>query len=375
MPFKAMYFSRFQPTTNLGGGTRRMSQIYEMLKAVIPDIQLISNQRGDRIPKKTRQKIKEMSYRNDFLAPAPLSWSLRKWSAEHKDMVYRLKKHAEIWTGTITELPELDIVIMDDPIYFLPLFKKLRRLGIPIIAISQNIESLSSFQVGKKWLLSLLKEELGILRQCHLVITISREENFLLNNLGIRTLYIPYYPVEPILGRLLAVRRQREDNRKDGILMVGSAKNLPTRDGMAQVAAYWHKNHLDKTIGKLIIGGYKSETYFDPGSYGDAIDFRGTLTNEDLDNLLARVKAVLSYQEKGAGALTRNCEMLIAGIPVLANTHAARSYYNMKGLFEFRELAQIEEVLKQIDAFNGDIPLPPVPGVSSLETEIKKILH
>jgi len=33
----------------------------------------------------------------------------------------------------------------------------------------------------------------------------------------------------------------------------------------------------------------------------------------------------------GSGALTRICEMLCAGVPVLANTYTALSYYNMKG--------------------------------------------
>ncbi len=192
MSFKAMYFTRFLPTHEMGGGCRRMLQLYEMLKKINPQLELTANWRGDQISKKNRKKIKEMSHRKDFFAPSRLSWSLRKWSEDHKDMVYRLRKYSEIWAGSIAELPELDMAIMDDPIYFLPLFKKLQQFRIPIVAISQNIESLASFQVKKKWVLNLLAEELEILTQCRLVITISREENFLLTNLGIRSLYIPY---------------------------------------------------------------------------------------------------------------------------------------------------------------------------------------
>lgn len=371
----AIYFSRFLPTTEMGGGARRMVQIHEMLKSVVPEVQLISNARGDHIPKKIRKKIKAMSHRKDFFAPPRLSWSLRKWSEEHRDMVYRLRKFSRIWVDSIKELPEMDMAIMDDPIYFLPLFKKLRRLHIPVIAVCHNVETLAANQVKKKWAMNLFKKELDILSQCRLVITISREENFLLNNLGIPTLYIPYYPVEPIRGRLLAVREQRKNNLKGGILMVGTTKNLPTRDGVMRAAAYWHENHLDSSAGKLIIGGYQSEKYFDPRPFGDPVDFRGTLSNEEIDILLSRVKAFLCYQESGSGALTRICEMLIAGVPVLANSYAARSYYNMKGVIEFRELDNLGEALKQIDKCDDEIPVPQPPDISSLALEMQKILQ
>jgi hypothetical protein len=345
-----------------------------MLKTIIPGLQLISNQRGDRIPEKSRMKIEEMSQRKDFFAPPRLSLSLRKWREDHRAMAFRLRKFSEIWVRSVKELPELDAVIMDDPIYFLPLFKKLRQLHIPFIAVCHNLDTLASNQGEKKREMKLFKEELEILSQCRLVITISREENILLNNLGVRSLYIPYYPVEPILARLLAVQEKRKNKPKDGILMVGTAKNLPTRDGMELAAAYWHQNRLDRAAGKLIIGGYNCETYFDPRPYGDSVDFRGTLPNEEIDNLLSRVKAVLCYQETGAGALTRIGEMLIAGVPVLANTHAARSYYNMKGVMEFRELDELGEALRKADKFDGDIPLPQAPDCSAPSLEIQRIL-
>ena len=375
MSFKAIYFSRFLPTPELGGGSRRMMQIQEMLRAHELGFQLVCNSRGDRIPEKIRKKIKKTSHRKDLFSPLRLSLSLRKWSADHRDMVYRLRKFSEIWVRSIKELPELDMAILDDPIYFLPLLKKLRRLHIPVIAVSHNLETLASNQVKKKWAMDLFKKELEILSRCRLVITLSREEAVLLRNLAIRSLYLPYYPVEPILGRLLAVREIRKHNSKEGILMVGTVKNLQTREGVVRAASYWHQNRLDRTAGKLIIGGYKSETFFDPRPFGDSVDFRGTLANEEMDHLLSRVKAFLCYQESGAGALTRICEMLIAGVPVLANPHAARSYYHRKGVIEFRELDELGEALKQTDVFDGEIPLPQAPRISPLSLEIQRILH
>ena len=372
--FKAIYFSRFMPTPDLGGGSRRMVQIHEMLKTINPELQLISHLRGDRIPEKTKIEIEIRSRRKDIFAPPRLSWSLRKWNEDHRGMVYRLRKFSSIWAKTVKELPQLDAAIMDDPVYFLPLFKKLRQLHIPVIAVCHNLETLAANQVENKWAMDLFQEELEILSKCRLVITISREEDVLLNNLGIRTLYIPYYPVEPILGRLLVVRESRRGVAKNGTLMVGTMINLPTREGMERAAAWWQQNRLDREAGKLIIGGFQSEMYFDPRPFGDCVDFRGTMTNEEIDSLLCRVKAILCYQETGAGALTRIGEMLIAGVPVLANTHAARSYYNMKGVIEFRELEGLGEALKKIGKLTDEIPVPQVPDSSALSREISRIL-
>jgi hypothetical protein len=67
--------------------------------------------------------------------------------------------------------------------------------------------------------------------------------------------------------------------------------------------------------------------------------------------------------------------MLIAGVPVLANTHAARSYYNMKGVLEFRELDELSEALKQADQFDGDISLPQAPDCAALSLAIQRILQ
>ena len=290
-------------------------------------------------------------------------------------MVYRLRKFSEFWAQAVSELPELDLAILDDPIYFQPLFKKLLRLHIPVIAVCQNLEALSPRQVKKNRAPGLFRDELKLLSQCRSVITISREEDVLLNNFGIRSIFIPYHPVEPILGRLLAIRETRKHSSKEGILMVGTTRNPATREGVVRAASYWYQNCLDRAAGKLIIGGYKSESFFDPRPFGSSVDFRGTLTDEEMDRLLSRVKALLCYQESGAGALTRICEMLIAGVPVLANPHAARSYYHRKGVIEFRELDELGEALKQTDVFDGEIPLPQAPRISPLSLEIQRILH
>lgn len=371
---EAIYFSRFFPSTDRGGGSRRMMQIYENLQNILPGIHLITSARGDMITPEMNQAINKRIKRHDSLIYRYLSGGMRKWGIEHRRLVHRLRDISKIWAGSLNKLKDPDIVIMDDPIYYLPLFKKLRERRIPVISVCHNIETLVENQTSGQWMMELFRQELEILSQSILVITISREEDVLLTNMGIRTSYVPYYPVGPIYKRLLAVRENRKHTSKENFLTMGTAFNLPTRCGMANVADYWYENHLEKTAGKLIVAGFGSDVHFPAASYGDAIDFRGALANQAMDALLSHIRAMLCYQEKGAGALTRICEMLIAAVPVLASTHAARSYHNMDGVIEFRTLDDMKDMIHKETIVREEIPLPPKPDMSCLAREIQAAL-
>jgi hypothetical protein len=375
MPTQAIYFSRFKPNYNGGGGSRRMIQIHELFKKIVPDLHVFTNAGGDKNERKLKKKIRTDSERRDFLSPVRRSPSLRMWHDDHRTLAYRLQEFSKIWARAASGWQDCDLAIMDDPIYFAPLFKKLQRLRIPIVASCQNLETLAPNQVIKKRAFDFFLQELQLLSRCRLVITVSREEDVLLNNLGVPSLFIPYYPGEPTLQRLLAVRTERGQKAKQGFLAIGNAKNLQTREGLANLGRYWQGNHLDAVAGKLLLGGFKSDEFFSPGEFGDGVEFLGTLSNEALDHILSRVKACICYQESGSGALTRVGEMLIAGVPVLANAHAARSYYNMKGVIEFRELDQLREALKKTGEMDGTIPVPPAPDITSLALEMQKIIH
>ncbi len=372
-----IYYSRFAPTIDKGGGARRMVQIYEIIKQIDPGFEFASSARADWIPKKERKKIKAKIRDKKFHSSLFIHPSIKKWSADHMGYVYRNRVISEKWSELIEDNFNYRLAIMDDPIYFAPLFKALIKKKIPVVAALQNIESLSPDQVKQNGSVKLFEEELEILSQCRLVITISREEDIFLRNLGVRARYLPYYPVEPLFKRLIGVREARENNkdkRKEGILMVGNSKNLPTREGMKLAAHYWRQNHLERLGGKLIIGGFNTETFLGENPPDESTEFRGTLSHEDLDQLLRTVKACLCYQKWGSGALTRICEMLTAGIPVIASSHAARSYYNLPGLIEFRELDDLENALRRLDGMNGHIPVPVSPDTSLLIAEIRSLL-
>lgn len=296
-----------------------------------------------------------------------------QWSKQYRNTVNRLRKISAEWSERV-DLSGLKLALVDDPIYFEPLFEKLKECGVPVIAVCHNLETLASRQVEPDPARSLFIKEIDLMIRSDLVITISREETFLLHNLGVKTIFFPYYPVEPILNRLLQVRKNRKKTKKKGILLLGNALNLQTRQGMEEMISFWQSARLFRKEGKLLVAGYGTGQHLKNAYNSDTVEFLGSISNHDLDSLLGNVRACLCYQEKGTGALTRICEMLIAGIPTLANSNAARSYYNMKEVIEFRDLNDLKKALKQIDKLEGQIPVPAEPHPSHLVSEIKKIM-
>ncbi len=367
----AIYFTRFKPTIKRGGGSRRLMQMLEAFKSFNTGV--ISTARADRLSRKAIRKVTanvEKTINEDDI----LGIEYKMWSRDRRAYVCRLRGFAGEWTQSVTELPEQGIVFLDDPIYFTPLLAELKRCRVPAAAVCHNLETLASGQVEVNSAPLLLNQEIDLLSQCDLVITISREETFLLNNLGINSLFFPYYPVKPILDRLLRVREKRKDKKKQGILLLGNTNNLPTRQGMERMMAFWQSNALFRGQGKLIVAGFGTEKHLSRYVSKDAVEFPGEMSNKALDRLLCTVRACLCYQESGAGALTRICEMLIAGIPVVANSNAARSYYNMSGVIEFHDLSQLEKVLKQVDRFDSRIPIPSAPDTAHLVSEVKEVM-
>ena len=345
-------------------------QILELLKEI--DFELVSYARQDRLSMEALERI-NANTKDTFSQSQSLDNECQLWSEERRRAVYRLREISREWSQSIEEIPQLKLAIIDEPIYFAPLLEKLKRLGIPILAICHNLETLAPTQIEVDPARSLFNKEIDLLTKCNLVITISREENFLLHNLGINTFFFPYYPVKPILSRLLQVREKREKTKKKGILLLGNTLNLQTRQGMKKVILFWQSSKLFQKEGKLIVAGYGTEQHLKSDYNRKAVEFLGTLSNDRLDSLLNTVRACLCYQEKGAGALTRICEMLIAGVPVLANPHAARSYYNVNGVIEFSDLNNLDQALKKAESVEGHISIPASPNSFDLFSEIKNI--
>ncbi|MCK4764888.1 MAG: glycosyltransferase family 4 protein [Candidatus Aminicenantes bacterium] len=369
---KILYFTRSAPYVDSGGGGRRRTyQVCEALKATGSFEFITSFRPPVEILKKIDSKFRKVITKN-FVT----NGEYKLWSKDRRDALYRFRSIAREWLKSVPGLFAADLIFVEDPVYFKPLVVGLKGAGIPVIASCQNIESLSYGRVSFADKQAILYKELDILSLCDLTITISREDSWLLNNFGIKTYFFPYFPPPLDRQRLLKIRRFREKNKekiKNGnILLLGNAGNIATRRGMKKVIDYWRVNSLSRSAGKLAVAGYKTDIFFKEVLAYPGIEFLGPLSNDELDKKLQAVKACLCYQEEGGGALTRICEMLLAGIPVLANFNAARTYANKQGVIEFAALEDLQRVLARDGVFAGAVPEPPRPDTAELITEIKK---
>ncbi|NDV46032.1 glycosyltransferase family 1 protein [Paludibacter sp. 221] len=225
-----------------------------------------------------------------------------------------------------------------DYYYYLPFLAK--KHNKKLIAYPHNLESLvpgeNSIIFNRK-LPEKFNREIKVLGMCDEVYTISREECLFLKLFNINAFYYPYYPPKVFEEVLLDIKRKRNfrDNGKEiQILMLGSAINPPTREGMENRINFFQILTLENI--KLKIGGYGTHHLKDKIKNKNII-LLGELSSEQLYEEMINTDALLIFQPATTGALTRIREFLIAGIPVIANEDSGRSYYEDKDIFIYRD--------------------------------------
>jgi hypothetical protein len=255
-----------------------------------------------------------------------------------------------------------------------------RESGFNLIGLPHNLESLVPGQVsaftGKKapewW-----DEELKALSMCHHVFSISREEQWLLKLFQVPNEFLPYYPPRQALQSLLSIRERRQTKvLKNVILLMGTAGNKPTFKGMLDRILFFHKI-ADKLNLELHVAGYLTEMLEKHIPASNKIRLHGTVSQEKLEELLSICNVVWIHQEISTGSLTRIPEMLIAGVPLLLNAEASRSFYNTQGLLLYESEAHCEELLSTLAQQNINVPLPgkPVAHEEEFVATIKKMAY
>jgi len=364
-----IYFSRFKPTVDRGGGSRRTVQVLRAFDE--RDIRFVTATQPYPFDREFFEKIRSPRggwFKKNLITGGEYPY----WTKTRREVVYRLRNISTHWAKLFDRDHTVRLVLMDDPLYFAPLAEKLFKSGIPVAAVCHNIESLVASNVDPAHRLDLFKLELEMFARCEIVITISREDTTLLNNFNdnANAVFFPYYPVEDIRRRLTAIRRKREktggSKPKENYLMMGTAINNETREGMLKMIRRWETVGASAYGGKLLVAGYDTDTFLGEVKSSDNVEFLGPLDNDEHDRRLSEIKAFTCYQERGGGALTRICEMLIAGVPVVANSHAARSYYDKKGVVEFRDFTGLGDALAEASRLTGSIPVPEPPDPSLL---------
>lgn len=190
---------------------------------------------------------------------------------------------------------------------------------------------------------------------CDVVFCISREEQWLLANYGANADFLPYHPPADELVRLQTIRTARTSAPPDGMefFAIAACSNRKNREGMIALAETVAGMPADPDF-HLHVGGFGSQD-LQPLFPAGRCTFHGEMEPTQVDALMRRCKGAIVYQRTGVGALTRIPELLCAGIPVLANPHAARSATHMAGVHLFHNGPDLLEQAR------SPLPLPPMP--------------
>lgn len=331
-----MYASNFTVDANGHGGNHRTAQVVELVRSTgleIRDTKMV------RAANRYIEGLWGLNFvaRNGVRLAGEHGYYPSPWQLPGLGRHYRAFQHA------FADHKGKKLLIWESTNNYAPPYLA-REAGFKIMAVPQNLESLG--QGGppytRRALPKSLKREISYLAKADAVFCISREEQWLLKLWGVDADYLPTYPPEPVLLSLLKVRERRDRSAKMRFLILGTVHNPPTLEGMIDQLGWLKKigGEMDFEVDIAGYGTEQLERYCDD----PALTLRGTVSTSVLGELLTNARAVLIHQRAAVGALTRIPEMLVAGIPVIANDVACRSAHEYEGVHCYsnpRELAAL----------------------------------
>ena len=208
-----------------------------------------------------------------------------------------------------------------------------RTRGVPTVALPQNLESLHEGRYRFQRPLSVacrlvdFGQELAVLKRCEARMCISQIETAILDVLVGDSTFYPYRPVGEIKSKFQGIWNRRRklrghlDRDRPFLLMLGSAAHAPTGEGMR-----WVLKHIQdggaRFPADLVVVGSGTDLLSQEYRLPSTVSVRGWVSEEDLEDLLVRTRAVLLPSFTGLGALTRVAELRTAGIPAIASRHS-----------------------------------------------------
>lgn len=342
------------------GGCKRTAQIRELLKKYDIDYNLADFDLYNPQKRSLKLYLKGIAYNQSISSKPQQDHHVGKHLQTFKNFVADRKPSSFIWESVLG--------------HNLLLAKVLCENSVPFVALPHNVESLvtgsRSFTSGvtaPDW----FPEELKYLRYANKVFTISLEEQWLLSLYGINAGYLPYYPTENVKQYLLSIRAKRTLKQQESaprkLLLLGTFHNGATLHGYIDLLA--HISGIQNIA--INVAGFGSEVLNDQGYNNTKI--WGTVDKQTLENLLIDSDAVIIHQSPTTGALTRIPELLIAGVPVIANHTASRSYYGFDGINTYQDFAGLERFIKA-PLITPAIPGPPVEAENQFIDYFKSLV-
>lgn len=345
--------SKFASNPFGDGGSKRSAQIEELLKAG----SLTFENEGFELPQGLSMfQLFKLSFSAIKIIRKNIGWkiypSLKAKIAAIKYFALRIpvildkykgKNACFVWESTVSGN------------YGYPYLMK--AAGATVIGVPHNLESVVPAQkdapsgiVAPKWFYN----EVERLKKCDAVFAISKEETWFLRLFGVNANYLPYYPPQEALDYLLKIREKRVarvGNAGKKFLLLGSATNKPTRNGMQSLIDAVSMDNHPFTVA---VAGYGTDSLRIPDNGN--VQFLGPLSSEQLETALVETDAVLIYQPPTSGALTRITEMLVAGVPIFANFNAARDFHNVEDVNVYESFDDLFTKLESFEPHQAKMP-------------------
>lgn len=240
------------------------------------------------------------------------------------------------------------------------------RNGHRVVAVPQNFDALTpgmaSSWTGHRspdW----FEEELNELRHADAIFVLSSNDRWLLSLYGLDSDVLPYHPPADVEEGLLELRRERSARSQPTavVLALGTLGSEPTARGFHELYRMLTTPETRSTARSLVVAGFGTEQL---RSDFERVGARvlGSLSEADLRSQQLDARALLVHYVPTPGALTRIPEALIAGIPVIANRHAARGYESLAGIHVYDGPDELVQLVAT------DLPMPPIPPRPTAET-------
>jgi hypothetical protein len=231
-------------------------------------------------------------------------------------------------------------------------------LESPLVAHTHNLEPHYAIFRDKQDPLARFSRELGKelrwLAKCRAIWSIGLLEHQLFSLCKLPSRLLPYFPAPERLAQLQAVfdrRLPRAD--QDTVLLMGTAGNEPTLEGMREQIAFLS---LQRSALRFVVVGSGTERL--QSIAAPNIQVLGAVGWDELVSLFIRTRALWVHQAPMTGALTRIQETLLLGIPVVANEWGSIGMRPSPGLYTYSDISLALDMISEVsDRFER--PGPP----------------